>query len=236
MNTSWLSSTFLGRLRPDTRERILRLGTPVPYPAQRVLLRQGDESRHVLLLTSGLVKVVTTSESGYEMLTAVRIAGDIIGEMAAFEGKPRSGSVIACSDVQARVVQREALETFLAANPDAALELVHMLSARLRWANQRRLDYQAYGTTARLARVLVELAAAYGRPGPERDSRRSVLALALTQAELASLAGLKLATAEKALAQLSKKGLLERNYRKLTINDVPELLKFSRSVERNPSP
>jgi CRP-like cAMP-binding protein len=110
-----------------------------------------------------------------------------------------------------------------------------MLSARLRWANQRRLDFQAYDAPTRLARVLVELAAAYGQSEPGPGGGRCVLALALTQSELASLAGLKLATAERALAGLSQSGLVERNYRKLTISDVPKLLEFAQTVEQNPS-
>ncbi|QMU74361.1 Crp/Fnr family transcriptional regulator [Streptacidiphilus sp. P02-A3a] len=201
---------------------------------QRTLLRQGDDGKHVLLLTDGVVKVVTSSESGYEMLAAVRIAGELVGEMAAFEDLPRSGSVIACGDVQVRVIQRGDLEGFLTQHPDAMRELYRMLSARLRWANQRRLDFQAYDAPTRLARVLVELSQAYGLPVAGEPDGRMVLALALTQSELASLAGLKLATAERALANLSQLGLVERNYRKIVISDTPKLLDFARIVGRNP--
>ncbi|MET9546980.1 Crp/Fnr family transcriptional regulator [Streptomyces sp. NPDC006627] len=234
MNQAWPPSTFLGRLRNATREELLAEGTPITYPSHRALLQQGDESRHVLLLTSGVVKVVASAESGYDMLLAVRIAGDLVGEMAAFEERPRSGTVIACSDVTARIIQMRTLEAFLSRHPDAMRAILHMLCARLRWANRRRVDFQAYDSLTRLARVLAELCQAYARPEPDSDGKRCDLGVTLTQRELASLAGLKLNTAEKNLALLTAQGLVERHYRNITICDVPKLLEFAKVFADNP--
>ncbi|MFD9563224.1 Crp/Fnr family transcriptional regulator [Streptomyces sp. NPDC059994] len=234
VNQAWPPSTFLGRLRNATREELLGEGTSITYPSHRALLQQGDESRHVLLITSGVVKVVASAESGYDMLLAVRIAGDLVGEMAAFEERPRSGTVIACSDVTARIIQVRALEAFLARRPDAMRAILHMLCARLRWANRRRVDFQAYDSLTRLARVLAELCQAYAQLAPDSDGKRCDLGVTLTQKELASLAGLKLNTAEKNLAVLTAHGLVERRYRRITICDVPQLLKFAKIFADNP--
>lgn len=234
MNYAWPSSTFLSRLQSATLENVLNQGTPMVYPVHRPLLHQGDDSQHVLLITRGVVKVVASSESGYEMLLAVRVAGDLVGEMAAFEDRPRSGTVIACSDVTARIIHLNALEALLAHHPDAARAMMRMLCARLRWANQRRIDFRAYDSPTRLARVLAELSQSYGRPEPESAGRRIVLSVTLTQPELASLAGLALPTAEKALATLSNLGLVDRSYRQITICDFPKLLEFAKVVAENP--
>ncbi|MFJ6075645.1 Crp/Fnr family transcriptional regulator [Streptomyces sp. NPDC093065] len=234
MNQTWPPSTFLGRLRRTTREELLGQGTPMIYPAHRALLQQGDDSRHVLLIMDGVVKVVGSAESGYDMLLAVRIAGDLVGEMAAFEERPRSGTVIACSDVSARVLQVRALESFLSGHPDAMRAVIHMLCARLRWANRRRIDFQAYDSLTRLARVLAELCQAYAQPTPDSDGKRCDLGVTLTQKEVASLAGLKLNTAEKNLAALTALGLVERSYRAITICDVPKLLDFAKIGADNP--
>ncbi|MGY5076740.1 Crp/Fnr family transcriptional regulator [Streptomyces nigrescens] len=215
-------------------EDLMSLGTPMVYPAHRQLLQQGDESRHVLLLTRGVAKVVASSESGYEMLLAIRVAGDLVGEMAAFEDQPRSGTVIACSEVTARIIQVNALEGFLARHHDAMRAMLAMLCARLRWANRRRIDFRAYDSLTRLARVLAELSQAYGDHVPDGSVRRQVLDVTLNQAELASLAGLALPTTEKALASLSRLGLVERSYRKITVCDVPKLLVFAKVFAENP--
>ncbi|TJZ42204.1 Crp/Fnr family transcriptional regulator [Streptomyces piniterrae] len=234
MTRSWSPSTFLGRLRDGTLEDLTQLGTRTEYPAHRPLLHQGDGSSHVLLITSGVVKVVTRSEDGFEMLLAIRVAGDLVGEMAAFEDRPRSGTVIACSPVTARIIQRPALEAFLTGHPDAMVALFRMMSARLRWANKLRLDFRAYDASTRLARVVAELTQAYGQPVDDSGGKRSVLGVTLTQSELASLAGLALPTAEKALASLAQRGLVERNYRRITVSDIPKLLEFAKIGAENP--
>ncbi|WP_445526533.1 Crp/Fnr family transcriptional regulator [Streptomyces cyslabdanicus] len=234
VNHAWPPSTFLGRLRDATREELLSQSTPKAYPPHRALLQQGEDNRHVLLITSGVVKVVASAESGYDMLLAVRIAGELVGEMAAFEERPRSGTVVACGEVTARVIQVGTLEAFLTHHPDAMRAVLHMLCSRLRWANQRRIDFQAYDSLTRLARVLAELCQAHARPAPDSDGKRCDLGVTLTQKELASLAGLKLNTAEKSLATLTARGLVERSYRNITICDVPRLLEFAKLVADNP--
>ncbi|MFE7296561.1 Crp/Fnr family transcriptional regulator [Streptomyces sp. NPDC057579] len=234
MRREWPRATFLGRLEPQSLADALELGTLAKYPAHRTLLHQGDESSHVLLITQGVVKVVTSSADGCDMLLAVRLAGDLVGEMAAFEGEPRSGTVIACGEVTARIVQRRALEVFLSRHVDAMTALYRMMSARLRWANRRRLDFRAYDASTRLARVIAELAQTYGQAATGADGRRCALGVTLTQSELASLAGLALPTAEKALSTLSQRGLIERSYRQISISDIPQLLEFAKIEAENP--
>ncbi|MFC4505645.1 MULTISPECIES: Crp/Fnr family transcriptional regulator [Streptomyces] len=228
MGDEWPAFTFLGKLRKETRDEFLRQGIRKNYSPHQPLLQQGDSSRHVLLITSGVVKVAATSESGYDVLLAVRIAGDLVGEMAAFEELPRSGTVMACSEVSARIIQLQVLESLLGRHPDAMRAILRMLSARLRWANRRRIDYKAYDAPTRFARVLAELSQAYAQPAPDGDTDRCVLGVTLTQRELASLAGLALPTAEKCLATLTAQGLVQCSYRNITICDVPKLLEFAK--------
>ncbi|WP_435242906.1 Crp/Fnr family transcriptional regulator [Streptomyces cucumeris] len=234
MRHSWPLATFLGRLESGALEDLLGQGTPVEYPTHRRLLQQGDQGRHVLLLTHGVVKVVATSESGYEMLLAVRVAGDFVGEMAAFEDRPRSGTVIACSDVRVRVIQTPVLVNFLTRHPDAMKAMLAVLCGRLRWANRRRVDFGAYDSRTRLARVIAELSQAYGQRSADDTVNRQILGVTLNQFELASIAGLARPTAEKALASLSQMGLVERSYRRITVCDVPKLLAFAKVFDENP--
>ncbi|MGC4980335.1 MULTISPECIES: Crp/Fnr family transcriptional regulator [unclassified Streptomyces] len=228
MDGEWPPFTFLSRLRSETRDEFLQQGIKKNYSPHQPLLQQGDSSRHVLLITSGVVKVAASSASGYDVLLAVRLAGDLVGEMAAFEELPRSGTVVACSEVTVRIIQLPVLEGLLSRHPDAMRAMLRMLSARLRWANRRRIDYKAYDAPTRFARVLAELGQAYAQPAPGDDGKRCVLGFTLTQKELASLAGLALPTAEKCLATLTAQGLVQRSYRNITICDVPKLLEFAK--------
>lgn len=231
----WPATTFLGRLPGPAAADLLEQGTLMIYHKHRVMLRQGDDGQHLLLLTRGVVKITASSESGTDVLLGIRVAGDVVGEMAAFEDRPRCGTVLACGEVHARIIPLPVLEKFLARHPEAMKPLMAVLSARLRSSNERRIDSRVYDAPVRLARVLVELVRTHGRSAPGGVERRQVIGVTISQSELASLSGLALATTEKVLASLSATGLVERSYRRITVCDVPGLLGFAKVTPQIPS-
>jgi CRP/FNR family cyclic AMP-dependent transcriptional regulator len=93
----WPRSSLLARLTASDREELLRLGTRATYPSQQVLIRHGDPEDYAVLLTKGFTKVVVDTENGYEALLAIRVGGDLVGEMATLERKPRAATVISCA-------------------------------------------------------------------------------------------------------------------------------------------
>lgn len=191
------------------------MGTEKEFPAERVIIRQGDPDKHVYLLLSGLVKV-TTLDADQETFLAIRVGGDVIGEMAAFEHRPRVASVETAVDTWVRVIQPAELQAFIERCPDGAMELMRMMSERLRWSNSRRVDIATRNATARVSRILLEVARIYGTKIPEGWD----LGVPLTQAEIASLAGVGRRTAEKVLHELSQRGLVATGYRRLVITNV----------------
>jgi CRP-like cAMP-binding protein len=198
------------------------LGTNVQFGSGRTILRQGELGHVAYLLLRGCVKVRST-EVEWEPLLAIRIGGDLIGEMAVLSGKTRSATVLTCAETTARAIPAAELRAFLLRCPEAALEIAVMLSERLRWANQRRVDYAALDPRGRLGRVLVTLAETYGHPVDGGWD----LGAPLTQAELASLAGIRLPTAEKALRGFAEAGLLKLGYRRAIVPDLDALRRIS---------
>jgi CRP/FNR family cyclic AMP-dependent transcriptional regulator len=226
----WPEPTLLGRLRGSTRRDLLCAGVPTKYPVRTRILRQGEISNHVVLLLSGLVKIQGLTEGGHEVLLAVRIAGDLVGEMAALEDTPRSATVIASVPTRARVISRSEFAAFLHRHPDAALEVTRMVSSRLRWANRRRMDFTAHSARTRMGRVLAEVLQVYGH----RCHGGWDLGVALSQAEIASLAGVALRTAQKVLHALAAEGVVERRYRKIRVVDPEALYRIAELPAENP--
>jgi CRP/FNR family transcriptional regulator, cyclic AMP receptor protein len=215
---SWPSSSLLGRLSEPARSVLLSLGTAVGYPAGRRILRLGELGETVYLLLSGCVKVLG-NDGGREPLLGIRVGGDLVGEMAVLSRLPRSATVSTCSDLSARAIPGPDLLAFLAECPEASLAVASMISERLRWANERRVDFAALDTRTRVSRVLLTLTETYGRDiGDGRD-----LGAPLTQEEIASLAGVRLATAEKALRALAAAGLVRLGYRTIVVVDQQRL-------------
>lgn len=187
------------------------------------MVRQGEDGRHALLLLAGAAKVVVHTEPGRDVLVAFRSAGDLVGEMAVLEDRPRSASVIAMGPVRARLIHGQELTDLMRRNGEICLAIAWMVSARLRWADRRRVEFVALEAPVRIGRVLVDIVSRYGRATVDGWD----LGMSFSQTEIASLAGVALGTVEKALQTMQKDGLLRRYYRRIVITDLARLQKFS---------
>ncbi|MBY8849685.1 Crp/Fnr family transcriptional regulator [Saccharothrix sp. MB29] len=220
---AWPSNSLLGRLRENTRQELLNIGTVVRYTADREVIEQDAKDTHVLLLLDGVVKVQTTDETGDTALLAIRVAGDLVGEMAALDQKPRSATVVTCGDVVAKLITSGELMSFLHRRNDVFVELIGMINDRLRWANQRRRDFLP--TPPRNGwRGCWPMVQTYGR----EEAHGWTLGIPLTKVELASIAGMKPRTAEKAFSDLRKAGVVVSHLRRdVLVPDLASLRKFA---------
>ncbi|SDF57022.1 cAMP-binding domain of CRP or a regulatory subunit of cAMP-dependent protein kinases [Lentzea fradiae] len=229
--SGWPVRTLLGRLSAAARKSVLALGTERFRGPGESILRQGEHGTDVILLLSGYVKVEVDLPRGERTLLAVRTAGDLVGEMGPLERRPRSASVRTCVPIRYRSIAWTDWERFLGAHPAAALEFGRMLSARLRSANERRLDAAvSRRVPVKIARVVDELFTVHGTPVESGVA----LSVPITQRELASLAGVSLSATESELRELENSGLLKWKYRGCLLLDSVELKRRAENFPDNP--
>jgi CRP/FNR family cyclic AMP-dependent transcriptional regulator len=217
---SWPTASLLGRLSERTRGELVRLGDDRRFPPKSLLIRHGDLGDHVVLLIEGVVKIVVDADKGGEILLGLRVSGDLIGELAALDGRARSAGVVACTTVRAKVITKTELDGFFRRNSEAAHEVRRMIIARLRSADHSRAGFVARTARGRLAGVLVEIAETYGH---HEGNGSWELGVALTQAEVGSLAGMARRTSEKEFAKLRKADLVRIGYREITLLNLAGL-------------
>jgi CRP-like cAMP-binding protein len=222
----WPAGSLLARLNPVVRDDLLSRCRMTRFATGDHLLRQGNRDSHAFVLVDGLVKVHVVDASGFDTVLALRRQGEIVGELAALTGEPRSASVVAVGRVRAGVVPGRTLVELVRKYPDLARELIRTQAHRLEWANRRRIDFASRPARTKVARVLADLAVAEGGNGTAR--------VALSQRELASLVGVALNTVEQALRRLSSDGLIVRQYRAVLVLDLPGLRAVAESVLDNP--
>ena len=212
----WPPTSFLGQLGDETRADALALGRLVRFADGEDVLVEGTTSRHLLLLVRGWYKVVAAMETGREALLAIRVGGDLVGELGGIDDEPRIATVRAHGqDCAARVIAKDDFMALVARRPDAAPAVTRVIADRLRVATRRQVEFATYPTAARVARVLSELAAAHGRPVPGG----LLLGVALTQPDLAALVGTTEPTVHRVLAGLRADGVIETGYRQMIILD-----------------
>ena len=213
------------RLGEDDRRDLAAIGRSRRYPAGRVLFAEGETSDHVVLITSGRVKVFCTTEDGREPLLGVRGEGELVGELAAVDGgeQPRVATVVATEPVTAEEISATAFRDFLATHPAATMELLRMVVARLRSSDRRRVEFGGFETTSRLAHLLAELADDHGVADGEE-----VPVIPYSQAELGAMIGTSRESVARALVRLRAEGLVDTRRRGLALLDVEHLRRHSR--------
>ncbi|MGW2541277.1 Crp/Fnr family transcriptional regulator [Kitasatospora sp. NPDC001574] len=214
---------FAGLDHTDLRE-LGRLGTRRIYSPGEALMIEGEPGDRVALLLTGCVKVVAATEDGSEALLAVRLPGELLGEMAVLDGDPRSATVLAVRTSTAREIAGPAFLAFLADRPAAALAVQRSLSHKLRAATRYRVDAGCGTVLVRLARTLTTLLRSYGTP--TEDGLR--IDIPLSHADLAALSQLSPASVERSLRTLRNQGAVRTSYRQLVVKDRTLLSKAAR--------
>jgi CRP-like cAMP-binding protein len=203
------------------RSAILTLGHARQYHGGEVFFNQGDTSNFALIIIDGYVKITAVSESGTESLVAIRTAGDIVGELSASDGRPRSATARAADAVLARVIMKPELDRLLQENSAIARAFNQAVAAKLRQATRRRADFRR-DTRSRLAQVLVELH--HGSTASRRDEKMAII---ITQSELASLIGASEPAVHKALRALRDAKIIGTGYGRLSIADISRLRRIA---------
>lgn len=216
---AWPQTSFLGRLLPGTREQVLGLGRAIRLQDGDEVLVEGTSSDRVLLLTSGWFKIVAAMTTGRESLLAIRVGGDLVGELGGVDGEPRIATVRASGPGSARRIAARVYLDLLARCPDAAAAANRIVVDRLRAATRRRVEFTALPTITRVARIITDLAAAHGRPVPEGI----MIGLDLSQVELAGLAGTTEPTVHRTLTTLRNERLIATGYRTVVVLDLGQL-------------
>jgi CRP-like cAMP-binding protein len=119
-------------LSPEDAACVVGYMRLVNFPRGSVLFREGDDthSNYMLLLLEGEVSVDTAHGNRAESAVPISVLspGSVIGEMALFDGAPRSASCTAMSSVVAAGMSRQGLELLLTEHPAVAARLLMVLA------------------------------------------------------------------------------------------------------------
>jgi CRP-like cAMP-binding protein len=199
-------------LAPADAADLVKLGRRRVYRKGSVIFSEGDRSDWVAYLVKGSVKASSFAADGRETVMNVVGAGELLGDLSAIDGEPRSASVVAMETTEAMVVQAEDFARFLEEHPAATVALLRTVTHRLRLSDRRRAEFGSLDVVSRLARLIIELSELYG-------SGDGDIGVALTQEEIAGWTGASREAVVKALRQLRDRGWIETSRRRIKILD-----------------
>ena len=143
-------------LDPGVLREIAMQGGVKPYPAQAILINEGDASDSLFIVLSGRVKVYSTNPEGKEVVIATHGAGEYVGELS-LDGGVRSTSVMTLEPTTCSVVSGANLRSFIAANPDFASHLILKLIRCVRQATESVKSLALEDVYERVVRLLADL-------------------------------------------------------------------------------
>jgi CRP/FNR family cyclic AMP-dependent transcriptional regulator len=101
-------------------------------PPDTVILREGEVSDSIFLIGSGSVQVTLRGTRGPRLPLAVLQAGEIFGEIAVLERRPRSATVVAREQCVLLEVAGEEIRKLLAAHLEVQVKMYTVVRDRLR--------------------------------------------------------------------------------------------------------
>ncbi len=131
--TQLLANVPLFRDLPKkTLNRLAKVAVPRTFKAGNEIVREGDRGAGFFLIMQGKVEVVR----GDTKLNTLG-SGDFFGEMALLDEHPRSATVRALEDTDCLAMSRWDFVSELRANSDLAVEMLEVLSRRVRELDER---------------------------------------------------------------------------------------------------
>jgi CRP/FNR family cyclic AMP-dependent transcriptional regulator len=221
-----VAGSLLAFLDAEQVRALLSCGVERAYGPNEVLVREGDPTDHVQVLRAGWVRVSTTVEDGGEILYALRGPGDVIGEMAALLGWPRTASVRTIEPVRVTQFSGAGFARAVRERPEVSLAVIKALAHRLREAEAARVDIATLEVSDRVVGCLFQLARDHG---VSADGKVSV-ELPLTQQDIADHIGASLRAVARAIAVLRDRGVVHTSRKRITVARPAVLAALARSM------
>lgn len=208
-------SILFSGLPDEELEKIAAITIPKTFGRGESIFFEGDEGNGFYMVAEGRVKIFKMSLEGKEQILHIFGPGEPFGEVPVFHGQPFPANAMSLVKSKLLFFPRKEFVDLVTENPSLALNLLAMLSLRLRrFANQIE-SLSLKEVPGRLAAYLVYLA-------EEQGSTKQVT-LDIPKGQLASLLGTIPETLSRIFSKMTDEGLIRVEGRTIYIDDIEGL-------------
>lgn len=204
---SGLPDAYLEKLKAICESRQLAKGA--------LIFSEGDEGNGFYLVQGGRVKIYKVSPNGKEQILHIFGKGEPFGEVPVFAGQSFPAHAVALEKTLLLFFPRQAFIQLIERHPAMAMNMLAVLSRRLRQFTTMIDALSLKEVPGRLAAYLLYLSASQGNA--------ATLKLDITKSQLASILGTIPETLSRMLAKISAQGLVELDGPRIIISDRPAL-------------
>jgi len=207
-------------------EEIKNIAVERHYNKGEIIFSDGDEGDGFFVVVEGLVKIFKVSLEGKEQILHIYGPGEPFGQVAVYAGRsyPASAQTIAKSHVL--FFPRAAFVDLITRIPSLAMNMLAVLSKRLREFTVQVENLSLKEVPGRLAAYLVYLA--------DEQQNKDNITLSISKGQLASLLGTIPETLSRIFSRMAELNLIEmdgRNIKLLDRSGLEKLAEHGRHME-----
>jgi CRP-like cAMP-binding protein len=135
-------------LRDDFLVRLASVMEELSFPANHTIFTQGQEGRSLYIVVSGRVRV----HVGDRDLAQLK-QGTCFGEMSLFDAQPRSASITTLENCNCLMLTQLQLYDAIDETPEIAVNIIRLLSRRIRELNSKLNAYEVKSPASDLTRA-----------------------------------------------------------------------------------
>jgi CRP-like cAMP-binding protein len=198
-------------LPEDQLRDLTQIAVDRQFKKGQIIFSEGDEADGFYVVVQGLVKIFKLSVEGKEQILHIFESGEPFGEVPVFTGQHFPAHAEAIAKSRLFFFPRDAFTDLIEQNPSLALNMLGMLSKRLRQFTVKVEHLSLKEVPGRLADYLLNLADEKGGESP--------VDLKISKQQLASLLGTIPETLSRILTRMTKQGLIQVDGPRIKIMD-----------------
>ena len=187
-------------LPDDQVSAIRQIAVEKQYNKGQTIFSEGDETKGLFVVVDGRVKIYKVSSEGKEHILHIFEAGQSFGEVTVFTGQQFPANAQTLSKSRLLILPRKAFVGLVTDNPSLALNLLAIMSKKLRQFATQIENLSLKEIPARLASYLIYLS--------EEQGSAEAVTLNVSKGQLASLLGTIPETLSRIFAKLSGQNLI----------------------------
>lgn len=194
---------------------LLKIAREKEFNKSEFIFSEGEDGNGFYINVEGQVKIFKLSSEGKEQILHVFGPGEPYGEVPVFSGQTFPANAEALSKCRALFFPRKAIVDLITENPSIALNMLAVLSLRLRRFTVQVENLSLKEVPGRLAAHLLMLF-------HEQDKTKTIH-LTISKSQLASLLGTIPETLSRILRKMAGQDLIDVQGRKIKLLDIEGL-------------
>ncbi len=213
-------------LPAEQLEAIRQIAIEKRFNKGQTIFSEGDKTTGFFVIVDGRVKIYKVSSEGKEQILHIFEAGQSFGEVTVFTGQQMPANAQALAKTHLLLFARSAFVDLVTSHTSLALNLLAIMSKKLRQFAAQIENLSLKEIPARLASYLIYLAEEQGTP--------DAVTLNVSKGQLASLLGTIPETLSRIFAKLSTQKLIRVEGPKIILLDregIEDLAEYQKDFD-----